>query len=128
MAVKVNLSKQTVTLGVGDIVAEPAAATGRVAGLRQATRFALGREIHLEHQRAQTTRHAAAYRREVFIRHTTTVDDFAVKIQGRIDGVIAPADRVGPWVVEEVKSLVIPPLAFAALTADSHPHHVEQLR
>jgi len=128
MAVKVNLSKQTVTLGVGDIVAEPASSTGRVAGLRQATRFALGRETHLEHQRAQTTRHAAAYRREVFIRHTTTVDDFAVKIQGRIDGLIAPADSAGPWVVEEVKSLVIPPLAFAALTADSHPHHVEQLR
>ena len=128
MAVKVNLSKQTVTLGVGDIVAEPASSTGRVAGLRQATRFALGRETHLEHQRAQTTRHEAAYRREVFIRHTTTVDDFSVKIQGRIDGVIAPLGSAGPWVVEEVKSLVVPPLVFAALTAESHPHHLEQLR
>ena len=128
MAVKVNLTKQTVTLGVGDIVAEPPSAAGRVAGLRQATRFALGRETHLEHQRAQTTRHELAYRREVFVRHATTVDEFSVKIQGRIDGVITADGPADPWVVEEIKSLVVPPLVFAALTAGSHPHHLEQLR
>ena len=127
MAVKVNLTKQTVTLGVGDIVAEPAAASGRVAGLRQATRFALGRETHVEHQRAQAVRHAAAYRRELFVRYTTTVDDFTVKIQGRIDGVIELPEG-GSRVIEEIKSLVVPPLVFATLTAQSHPHHLEQLR
>ena len=126
MAVKVNLTKLTVALGVGDIVAEPAANSGRVAGLRLATRFALGRETHSDHQRAQTARHAG-YRRELFVRHTTTVDDFTVKIQGRIDGVIEPSAG-GPWVVEEVKSLIVPPLVFAALEAQSHPHHLEQLR
>ena len=124
MAVKVNLTKQTVALGVGDIVAEPATSTGRVAGLRQATRFALGREAHVEHQRAQTARHPA-YRQEIFIRHTTTVDDFAVKIQGRIDGVIEPPDG-GTWVVEEVKSVILPAMTFATLTP--HPQHLEQLQ
>ncbi|MEI8064652.1 MAG: DEAD/DEAH box helicase family protein, partial [Verrucomicrobiota bacterium] len=113
-----------VALGVGDIVAEPATSTGRVAGLRQATRFALGREAHVEHQRAQTARHTA-YRQEIFIRHTTTVDDFVVKIQGRIDGVIEPPAG-GTWIVEEVKSVVLPAMAFATLTP--HPQHLEQLQ
>jgi len=126
MAVKVNLTKKTVALGVGDIVSEPPASAGRVAGLRQATRFAFGREAHVEHQRAQAARHVA-YRRELFVRHTLAVDDFTVKIQGRIDGVIESSDG-RPWVVEEVKSLVVPPLVFAALHAKSHPHHLEQLR
>ena len=125
MAVKVNLTKQTVALGVGDLVAEPASNAGRVAGLRQATRFALGREAHVEHQRAQAAQHAA-YRQEIFVRHTTTVDEFAVKIQGRIDGVFAPAEAGQPWLVEEIKSVVLPALAFAAITP--HPQHLEQLR
>ena len=124
MAVKVNLTKKTVALGVGDLVAEPATNTGRVAGLRQATRFALGREAHVERQRAQTARHVA-YRQEIFVRHTTTVDEFAVKIQGRIDGVIEPPAG-GAWLVEEVKSVVLPAMAFATLTP--HPQHLEQLR
>ena len=34
----------------------------------------------------------------------------------------------GPWVVEEIKSLVVPSLVFAALSAQSHPQHLEQLR
>jgi len=125
MSVKVNLTKKTVALGVGDLVAEPASTAGRVAGLRQATRFALGREVHVDHQRAQAARHAA-YRQEIFVRHSTTVDEFAVKIQGRIDGVIAPAEAGQPWLVEEIKSVILPALAFAALTP--HPQHLEQLR
>jgi len=126
MAVKVHLTKKTVALGVGDLVAEPAVNVGRVAGLRQSVRLALGRETHLEHQRAQTARHES-YATELFVRHATTVDDFAVKIQGRIDGVHPPGDG-RPCVIEEVKSLVVPPLVFAALDAKSHPHHLEQLR
>lgn len=126
MAVKVNLAKRTVALGVGDLTAEPVANAGRVAGLRQWTRLALGREVHEEHQRYQASR-SATYAREFFVRHVTTVDDFEVKIQGRIDGVHPPAGDE-PWVIEEIKSLVVPPLVFATLNVNSHPHHLEQLR
>jgi DNA excision repair protein ERCC-2 len=121
MAVKIHLEKKTITLSVGDLVAEPVAPAQRVAGLRQWTRLALGREAHTTHQRAQD----ATYRKEFFVRHELTVDGFAVKIQGRIDGVQPVADA--PWIVEEIKSLVVSPMMWAALDVHSHPHHLEQL-
>ncbi len=123
MAVKIDLAKKTVALGVGDLVAEPLSAPGRVAGIRTWTRLAMGREVHEQHQRYQTGAHTG-YAREFFVRYQTTVDDFSVKIQGRIDGVHPGA----PAVVEEIKSVILAPLEFAALDARSHPHYIEQLR
>jgi DNA excision repair protein ERCC-2 len=83
--------------------------------------MALGREAHTDHQRSQTAR---GYSSEITVRHKTEVDGFAVTVQGRIDGVF----RGEPTVIEEIKSVVLAPLAFASLTPDVHPHYVEQLR
>jgi len=134
MSVKIDLAKRKISLGVGDLVAEPMAGAGRVAGLRIWTRLALGREAHVKHQRAQAELHEG-YAQEIFVRYTTIVDEFKVTVQGRIDGVIAsepgrPDRGVGAptWVIEEIKSVVLPPLVFAVLDANSHPHYVEQLR
>ena len=87
MAVKIDLAKKKISLGVGDLVAEPMAGAGRVAGLRMWTRLALGREAHVKHQRAQAELHEG-YAQEIFVRYTTIVDEFKVTVQGRIDGVI----------------------------------------
>lgn len=126
MAVKIHLAKKTVSLGVGDIVAEPLINPGRAAGIRAWTRLAMGREAHAQHQRSQSELHTG-YAREFFVRYQTVVDDFTVKIQGRLDGVYQPTNG-GPWIVEEIKSVIVPPLMFAALDANSHPHYIEQLR
>ena len=126
MAVKINLAKKTISLGVGDLVAEPLVNTGRVAGIRMWTRMALGREAHVRHQTAQAELHAG-YSREIFVRYSTMVDEFGVTIQGRIDGVLQPTNG-GRWIIEEVKSVVVPPAVFAALDASSYPHYAEQLR
>ncbi len=127
MAVKIDLEQRTVALSVGDLVAEPLAGIGRVAGLSVWTRMALGREAHVSHQAGQTERHTR-YSREIAVRYVTTVDDFAVTIQGRIDGVYPPADERGVWVIEEIKSVVLPPLMFGTQEAGQYPHYVEQLR
>jgi len=127
MGVRIDLASKRVTLGVGDLLAEPAANVGRVGGISAWTRMALGRETHAVYQRQQTGRHTG-YAREVAIKYQTAVDDFAVTVQGRIDGVIPPVTEGEPWVVEEIKSAVLPPLMFAALAAETHPHYVEQLR
>jgi DNA excision repair protein ERCC-2 len=131
MAVKIDLGKKKVSLGVGDLVAEPLANAGRGSGLRAMTRLTLGREAHVRYQDAQAELHEG-YAREIFVRYTTVVDDFTVKIQGRIDGVYRPPVQgngaEGQWIIEEIKSVVLPPLTFAALDADSRPHYVEQLR
>ncbi len=126
MPVKIHLAKKTIALGVGDLVAEPVVAPGRVAGIRTWTRLAMGREVHAQHQAAQSELRSG-YAKEIFVRYVTTIDDFTVKIQGRIDGVYQPRNG-GPWIVEEIKSVVVPPMLFEALDASSHPHHLEQLR
>ena len=53
MAVKIHLAKKTISLGVGDLVAEPLVGMGRIGGLSVWTRLALGREAHVNHQRTQ---------------------------------------------------------------------------
>ncbi|HTS19804.1 MAG TPA: ATP-dependent DNA helicase [Verrucomicrobiae bacterium] len=126
MAVKIHLAKKTISLGVGDLVAEPLATGGRVAGLGMWTRLALGREAHVARQRSQAGLYEG-YAREITVRYEMTVDDFAVTIQGRIDGVYMPMNG-GPHVIEEIKSVVVPPLVFAAIDGKSYPHYVEQLR
>jgi len=126
MAVKIHLAKRKISLGVGDLVAEPLTNGGRAAGLGMWTRLALGREVHVARQRVQAGLHEG-YAREIAVRYQTTVDDFEVTIQGRIDGVYVPVNG-GPHVIEEIKSVVVPPLAFAALDERSHPHYAEQLR
>ena len=88
MSVKIDLAKKKISLGVGDLLAEPMR-VGRVTGLSVSTRMALGREAHVEHQRAQTDRHAG-YAREIVVRYKTVVDGFAVAVSGRIDGIIIP--------------------------------------
>jgi DNA excision repair protein ERCC-2 len=126
MAVKIELTKKRISLGVRDLLAEPMANNGRVAGLSMWTRMALGREAHVNRQKAQADLHEG-YTREIFVRYATSVDDFKVTIQGRIDGVHPPVNG-GACVIEEIKSVVAPPLVFAALDANSYPHYVEQLR
>jgi DNA excision repair protein ERCC-2 len=126
MAVKIELGKKRISLGVRDLLTEPLANTGRVAGLSMWTRMALGREAHLNRQQAQAEL-SEGYAREIFVRYATSVDDFRVTIQGRIDGVHPPANG-GAYVIEEIKSVVAPPLVFAALDVNSYPHYVEQLQ
>lgn len=121
-----DLVNRRVTLGVGDLLATGVLPVGRVAGLSVWTRLELGREAHRTHQRAQAELHTG-YAREITVKYQTTVDDFAVTVQGRLDGVY-PAVNGGPTVIEEIKSVVLTPLAFAALDRDSYPHYVEQLR
>jgi len=127
MAVKIHLAKKKISLGVGDLVAEPRLGVGgRVAGLGMSTRLAIGREAHVNHQRTQAGLYEG-YAREIVVRYQTAVDEFDVTIQGRIDGVHPPLNG-GPHVIEEIKSVVAPSLVFAALDEKSYPHYVEQLR
>ncbi len=121
MAVRIDLKNKRISLGVGDLLAEALATAGRIGGVSAFVRMALGREAHTDHQRSQT---AHGYASEITVRHKTTVDGFAVTVQGRIDGVF----QGKPTVVEEIKSVVLAPLLFASLAADTHPHYVEQLR
>ena len=72
MRVKIHLTKKKISLGVGDLVAEPLASAGRVSGLSVWTRMALGREAHVNHQRLQAGL-SEGYAREIVVRYTHTL-------------------------------------------------------
>jgi Rad3-related DNA helicase len=122
MSVKINHEKKTVSLGVGDIL--DGGRGGAAQGISFFARTALGREAHTAHQDSQADL-VAGYRREVFVRYETAVDGFAVKVQGRIDGVYV---RGAQTVVEEIKSVVKTAAQWEALSEKSFPQYVEQLR
>jgi DNA excision repair protein ERCC-2 len=122
MAVKIHLQNRTVSLAVRDLVAEPMGPWLPLgAALGAPRRLSLARHAHRHHQHARS----ATYRREFTVRQHFRVDDFDVRLHGRIDG-LQPLDG-GAWLIEEIKTVILPPLAWAALSADSHPAHIEQL-
>jgi hypothetical protein len=69
----------------------------------------MGSRAHREVQEARL-RGAAEYLSEVPVRRELEVSGYRVTIQGRVDGVLRSAD--GSLLVEEIKSLALPPLLF----------------
>ncbi len=114
---------RTLWLSIGDL-AGAAAFSGSIhkaAVLR--SRAAMGRTIHEVHQAAQQAAQPS-YRAEVTVRYQVHLDDYTVHIQGRIDGLY----EEGPVrVVEEIKSLLLPPEDFARVTLDHYPAYALQL-
>lgn len=124
MPIKIDLNQRTVTLGVGDLVAEETARVGQIGGISFFARMALGRGAHDSHQKDQRDL-IGEYRKEIAIKHALRVDDFDVTIQGRIDGVY---ERDGCLTVEEVKSVVATPPQFLQIEPRQYPTYSAQLQ
>lgn len=124
MPIKIDLNQRSVTLGVGDLVAEETARVGQMGGISFFARMALGRGAHDSHQKDQRDL-IEEYRKEFAIKHVMQVDDFAVTIQGRIDGVY---ERDGCLTVEEVKSVVASPQQFHQIEPRHYPTYSAQLQ
>ena len=112
MTIRFDPTTRTLWLSIGDLV-DTAAFPGSVSltpMLR--SRAAMGRQTHAVHQAAQQVA-LPSYRAEVTIRQQLLVDDYTVHLQGRIDGLYEDGDTL---IVEEIKSLLIPPEHFNAIT------------
>ena len=83
----------------------------------------MGREVHAVHQAAQQET-LPSYRAEVTIRQQFLVDGYTVHVQGRIDGLYKEHDTL---IVEEIKSLLVPPEHFNAITLGDYPTYEQQL-
>ena len=122
MTIRYDPSNATLRLSIGDLVS--AAFTG---GIHMApmlrSRAALGRQAHEQRQTAQQ-RLDETYRAEVSIRHEMTLDDHTVILHGRIDGVY---DDGAVWIIEEIKSLLLPSEDFARVTLARYPTYEKQL-
>jgi DNA excision repair protein ERCC-2 len=124
MPIKVDLTKKTIALGVGDLLAEETARVGSVGRLAFYARMSMGRDAHERHQKGQGEL-VVGYRKEIHVKHEMHVDDFAVTIQGRIDGVY---EKDGTATVEEIKSVVLPPNQFAQIEAKQYSTYSAQLQ
>ena len=122
MTIRYDPSHATLRLSIGDLVS--AAFPGRlhVAPMLR-SRAALGRRVHETHQTAQQIVDET-YRAEVSIRHEMTIDDHTVILQGRVDGVY---DDGTVRIIEEIKSLLLPPEEFARVTLAQYPTYEKQL-
>lgn len=123
MTIRFDPTARTVWLSIGDLLD----AAGAPDNLRQApllrSRAARGRAIHAVRQAAQQAA-LPSYRAEVTIRQRWLVDGYTVHIQGRLDGLYEDA---GTHIVEEIKSLLVPPEHFGLITLGHYPAYEQQL-
>ena len=112
MTIRFDPTTRTLWLSIGDLVDTTAFPGSVPLTPRLRTRAAMGRDTHVVHQAAQQEA-LPSYRAEVTIRQQLLVDDYTVHLQGRIDGLYEDGDTL---IVEEIKSLLVPPEHFNAIT------------
>ncbi len=122
MTIRYDSSQATLRLSIGDLVSAAFPGSLHMAPMLR-SRAALGRQVHETHQTAQQTVDDT-YRAEVSIRHEMTIDDHAVTVQGRVDGV---HDDGAVRIIEEIKSLLLPSEDFAQVTLSQYPTYEKQL-
>src|SRR6266568_7301411 len=123
MAIRFDPTTRMLWLSIRDLV-DTTAFPGSVSltpALR--SRAAMGREVHTVRQAAQQET-LPSYRDEVTIRQQFLIDSYTVHIQGRIDGLYEEHDTL---IVEEIKSLLVPPEHFNAITLGDYPAYEQQL-
>src|SRR5947209_11831116 len=123
MTIRFDPTTRTLWLSIGDLV-DTAAFPGSISltpMLR--SRAAMGREVHAVHQAAQQAT-LPSYRAEVTIRQQFLLDDYTVHVQGRIDGLYEENDTL---IVEEIKSLLVPPEYFNGIALGDYPAYEQQL-
>ena len=123
MTIRFDPTTRTLWLSIGDLVDTTAFPGSVPLTPRLRTRAAMGRETHVVHQAAQQEV-LPSYRAEVTIRQQLLVDDYTVHLQGRIDGLYEDDDTL---IVEEIKSLLVPPEHFNAITLGHYTAYEQQL-
>src|SRR5262249_41742042 len=123
MAIRFDPTTRTLWLSIRDLVDTTAFPGGVSLTPALRSRAAMGREVHTVRQAAQQAT-LPSYRAEVTIRQQFLVDDYTVYVQGRIDGLYEEHDTL---IVEEIKSLLVPPEHFNAITLGNYPAYEQQL-
>ena len=121
---RIDPDTQTLWLSVGELVSSSSFPGNIHLAPMLRTRAAMGRHVHADHQSTQQTADPD-YRAEVTIRHQLQIESYTVHLQGRIDGLYDAGDM---RIVEEIKSLLIPPEEFSRATPEQYPAHTLQLR
>ncbi len=107
--IRFDPEKRLLELGVGDLVRHGGPVAIRAAPY-QRSRLEAGVAEHRAWQcDPETAGERDGFRAEVAVRHELELDGYRVRLEGRIDGLHRSGDG---WVVEEVKTVVVPPERF----------------
>src|SRR5499433_470073 len=123
MAIRFDPTTRTLWLSIRDLVDTTAFPGGVSLTPALRSRAAMGREVHTVRQAVQQET-LPSYRAEVTIRQQFLIDGYTVHLQGRIDGLYEEHDTL---IVEEIKSLLVPPEFFNGITLGDYPAYEQQL-
>lgn len=124
---KINLDKKSLILSVGELADLITDSTATSAGLSLPVRGKLGSVAHQSYQNERNKN--GSYQQEVHLNvpvgeGSFGLDDWTIRLRGRIDGLSDELDRT---VVEEVKTVALPPERFRSISPTDYPRHQRQL-
>jgi len=124
---EINADKKRLILSVGELTRLVAGSADTALPISFSLRGRLGAEAHrtFQNRRAKSN----AYRCEVhldvsLLRSVPEARGWDIRIRGRLDGLIDELDRV---VIEELKTVALPPGRFSSFSSSDFPRHQRQL-
>jgi len=125
MTQRLDSDARTLEVSVGDLVLGDPLLRARGAGGRTLPdRMAMGTRAHQEVQRTRAAR-ITGYESEVHVRREFSISGWTVTVQGRADALHRDPD--GTLVVEEIKSVTLPPARFTIDDLRPRADHLLQL-
>lgn len=123
MSIQIDPKAKEIFLSVSDLASDSPfqSSGGHSASI---ARMTAGRLIHENYQRRQLSQ-IEGYEKEFFIEYRTKMEDYAIIVQGRIDGLYREHVTT---IVEEIKSVILSPTQFNELTENTFEHYRNQLR
>lgn len=107
MSLRWDDHKQTLDIGVGDLITTERVHLERSTAFSYKARLEAGVEVHRQVQ-AESSLSA-----EVTLRHRLVLREWTITLHGRVDGLGQEEDR---WIVEEIKSTALPEQLLSQIT------------
>ena len=125
MTLRLDSEARTLEVSVGDLVlGDPLLRSRGVGGRTLPDRMAMGTRAHQNVQQTRAGR-IPGYESEIQVRREFRISGWTVTVQGRVDG--RHRDENGVQVVEEIKSVTLPPTRFTADGIRPRSDHLLQL-
>jgi len=126
VGIRYDDQNKTITLSVGDIL-ESGMPRGHLVldlALSRLARLKAGREVHNAYQEFRALEDPE-FRAEYSLKHQLVVEDWTIRISGRLDGM---TEENGRTVIEEVKSTALDGERLLRTDIEDWPSYVEQLQ
>jgi DNA excision repair protein ERCC-2 len=125
LTLRLDSENRTLEVSVGDLVlGDPLLRSRGATGRSLPDRMAMGTRAHQNVQQVRAG-HIPGYESEIQVRREFGISGWTVTVQGRVDGL--HRDENGILVLEEIKSVTLPPSRFTADGIRPRSEHLLQL-